>query len=432
MSLLSTGALKWRVCLLLSIILFLSIDLAHAQSLTVIRAARMLDVATGKSMEPVYIVIEKGRIKSVNEAEPSDNAQTIDLGDMTLLPGLIDMHTHLAMDIDRESFIRPVKQGSADGALRGAHNARKTLRAGFTTVRNVGERDFQELVGVALMRAVESGLIEGPRIIPAGHPLSITGGHCDVTGFAPGVLERGPEAGIADGTDAILRAIRYQIKHGAKFIKVCATAGVLSFEEDIGAQQFSAEELQVAVQEACRHGLKVAAHAHGTEGIIAAIQAGVASIEHGSMLNDEAIQLMLEKGTYLVPTAYLLDAINLDALPPLIREKGKTVIPLAKESLRRAIQAGVKIAFGTDAALFPHGDNAKEFAVLVELGMTPLEAIQAATLNAADLLGKDDRGVISAGRLADIIAVPGDPLIDIRVLEDVQFVMQGGKVIKRP
>jgi len=351
---------------------------------------------------------------------------------MTLLPGLIDMHTHLAMDIDRESFIRPVKGGSADGALRGAHNARKTLRAGFTTVRNVGEQDFQELVGVALMRAVEAGLIEGPRIIPAGHPLSITGGHCDVTGFAPGVLERGPEAGIADGTDAILRARSYQIKHDAKFIKVCATAGVLSFEEDIGAQQFSAEELQVAVQEARRHGLKVAAHAHGTAGIIAAIQAGVASIEHGSMLNDEAIQLMLEKGTYLVPTAYLLDAIDLDALPPLIREKGKTVIPLAKKSLRRALQAGVKIAFGTDAALFPHGDNAKEFAVLVELGMTPLEAIRAATVNATDLLGKDDRGVITPGRLADIIAVPGDPLADIRVLEDVRFMMQGGKVIKRP
>jgi len=200
----------------------------------------------------------------------------------------------------------------------------------------------------------------------------------------------------------------------------------------VGAQQYSEEELRVVAEETHRHGLKVAAHAHGTEGIIAAVGAGVDSIEHGSMLNDEAIRLMKERGTYLVPTAYLLRAVDLDVLPPPIRAKAEHIVPLATDSLRRAIKAGVKIAFGTDAALFPHGDNAKEFAVLVELGMTPLAAIRAATVNASDLLGVDDRGLIAPGRLADLVAVPGDPLANIRVLEDVRFVMQGGRVVKTP
>ena len=283
---------------------------------------------------------------------------------------------------------------------------------------------------VALMRASDRGLIEGPRIFPAAHGLGITGGHCDATGLAPGILEGGPERGVADGADEILKAVRYQIKHGAKLIKTCATAGVLSFEGPVGAQQYSEEELRVMVEEAARHGMKVSAHAHGTEGIIAAVRAGVASIEHGSMLNEEAIALMKEKGTYLVPTTYLADNIPLDVLPPHIRAKAESILPVAKESVRRAIRAGVKIAFGTDAAVFPHGDNAKEFTALVERGLTPLEAIRSATLNAVDLLGVDDRGLIAPGRLADIIAVPGNPLEDIRVLEDVRFVMKGGKVFK--
>ena len=402
---------------------------AESSERTVVGAARMLDVRSGAIIQNATVLVEKDRIKTVGITEIPPEAQTIQLGDVTLLPGLIDTHTHLSKDLDREAFSRIVTEGPADYALRGSRNARRTLLAGFTTVRDVGSFDF---VDVSLMRAVEKGLIEGPWIIPAGHALSITGGHCDVTGYAPGVRELGPESGVADGKEALLRAVRYQIKQGAKVIKTCATAGVLSFEGPVGAQQFSEEELRVIVSEAQRHGLKVAAHAHGTEGILASVRAGVASIEHGSVLNDEAIHLMKERGTYLVPTTYLADAIDLDVLPPHIRAKAEGLLPIAKESLRRAIRAGVPIAFGTDAGVYPHGDNAKEFAALVKAGMTPLEAIRAATLYATDLLGLSDRGVIEAGRLADLVAVPGNPLADVKVLEDVRFVMHGGRIVKQP
>ncbi|HVF28169.1 MAG TPA: amidohydrolase family protein [Pyrinomonadaceae bacterium] len=395
----------------------------------VVRAARMLDVTSGQIIPNAVVVVENGFIKSVNTPAPPTGAQTIDLGDMTLLPGLMDMHTHLTFDIEGEWLHRAVTSTAGDDALRGARNARNTLLAGFTTVRDVGSGDF---VDVALMRATGQGFIPGPRIFPAGHSLGITGGHCDATGYAPGVLEQGPEKGIADGPDAAIRAARYQIKHGAKVIKICATAGVLSLEGPVGAQQFSEQEMRAIVEEAARHGLKVAAHAHGTEGIIAAVRAGVASVEHGSMLSDEAIELMKQRGTYLVPTTYLADAIRLDALPAPIRAKAEYVLPLAKASLQRAIRGGVKIAFGTDAAVIPHGQNAKEFNALVTKGMTPLDAIRTATVNAADLLGVSDRGVIAAGRLADLIGVPGDPLQNVRALEDVRFVMKGGAVFKRP
>jgi len=398
-----------------------------APQVVVVRAARMLELGSGKMVNGAAIVVEGGRIKAVNPAVLPGNARTVELGDVTLLPGFIDMHTHLTGDIDAQTFIRPVSEGPADAALRGARNARKTLLAGFTTVRDVGARDF---VDVALMRAIDAGLVEGPHIFPAAHAIGITGGHCDITGFAPGVLERGPEQGVADGVDQILRAVRYQIKHGAKVIKLCATAGVLSFESSVGAQQLSDDELRAAVEEAHRHGLKVAAHAHGTAGILAAVRAGVDSIEHGSILDDEAIALMKQKGTYLVPTTYLADANWTSVLPPPIRAKGEYLKPIAKESVRRAVRAGVKIAFGTDAAVYPHGDNAKEFAALVERGMTPLEALRAATIQATKLLGVDDRGALAPGELADIIAVPGNPLENIRVTEDVRFVMKDGKIYK--
>jgi imidazolonepropionase-like amidohydrolase len=280
------------------------------------------------------------------------------------------------------------------------------------------------------MRAVERGEVLGPWVVPAGHSLSITGGHGDETGFRPGILVGGPEQGIADGVDEVRKAVRAQVKYGAKVIKVVATAGVLSFEEQVGAQQYSDEELIAIVEEAARHHVRVAAHAHGTEGIAAAVRAGVASIEHGSLLDDATIALMIERGTYLVPTSYLGRAIDLDNLPPLLRRKAEWVLPRARESLRRAIAAGVRIAYGTDAAVYPHGDNGKEFAVLVELGMSPLEALRSATLNAADLLGLDDRGVIEAGRLADLVAVDGDPLEDVTLLEQVSWVMHGGREVR--
>jgi imidazolonepropionase-like amidohydrolase len=386
----------------LALLALLASGPAAAEQVTVLRAERLLDVATGQLISNAVVVVEGDRIQAVQPAEVPEGAEVIELGDMTLLPGLIDMHTHLTGDLDKESFVRPVREGPIDKALRGAGNARTTLLAGFTTVRDIGAGGFAD---VALMRAIDRGLLEGPHIVPVGNALGITGGHCDLTGFAPGILEGGPEQGIADGPDEILKAVRYQIKHGAQVIKTCATAGVLSFEGPVGAQQYSEEELRVMVEEARRHGIKVAAHAHGTEGIIPAVRAGVASIEHGSMLNDEAIQF---------------------------RAKAEYLMPLARESVRQAVRAGVKIAFGTDAAVFPHGQNAKEFGALVERGMTPLQAIQAATLNAVDLLGVDDRGLLEAGRLADIIAVPGNPLEDVGVLEDVRFVMKGGRIHKQP
>ena len=391
-----------------------------------LRAARMLDVESGEIVAPAVVSVRGDRIVGVGGELP-DGAEVVDLGDVTLLPGLIDMHTHLSGQIDARSFTRPVTDTEPYTAYRAAHFARITAMAGFTTVR-----DFGGDVTVALARAVEEGLLPGPHVIPSRYPLGITGGHCDVTGFAPGILERDFRHGVADGVDEVIKAVRYQIKHGARVIKTCATAGVLSFEESVGAQQYSEEELRAMVAEAARHGIKVAAHAHGTEGIKAAVRAGVASIEHGSILDDEAIELMKEHGTYLVPTTYLVDAIPLEQLPPPVRAKAEKVLPIARESLRRAIAAGVKIAFGTDAGVYPHGDNAREFAVLVERGMAPLEAIRAATVYAADLAGVHDRGKIARGMLADLIAVPGNPLAEVRVLERVRFVMLGGRILKRP
>jgi imidazolonepropionase-like amidohydrolase len=410
---------------LLLVFALLSAPSAQPASTTVVRAARWLDVGAGQIRTPAIIVVQGGKIASLGGEVPA-GAQVIELGDVTVLPGLMDAHTHLTYDIEGDWVTRAVRELPADAALRGARNARRTLEAGFTTVRDVGAPGFAD---VSLMKAIDSGMIPGPRILGAGNALGITGGHCDETGWAPGILEHGPEEGIVDGVGAALRAVRYQLKHGAKVIKICATAGVLSFDATVGAQQFSDEEMKVVVDEAKRHGVKVAAHAHGSEGILAAVKAGVSSIEHGSMLTDEIIKEMKTRGTYLVPTAYLLTAMPLDALPPPLAAKARQVIPLAKESHRQAVKAGVKIAFGTDAAVYPHGLNAREFAVYVDYGMSPIEAIRTATTAAADLLGTTDRGVIAAGKLADLVAVPGDPLKDITAMEQVSFVMKGGVVV---
>ncbi|HXV62864.1 MAG TPA: amidohydrolase family protein [Vicinamibacteria bacterium] len=393
----------------------------------VLRAGRYLDVGAGRLVSPAVLVIEDERIRAINPSAIPSGVTSIDLGDATLLPGLIDVHTHLLYDIEGDWVNQPVKETAADLALRGARNARRTLMAGFTTVRDLGASGFAD---VALMRAIERGFVEGPRILPAGHALSITGGHCDVTGFAPGIVETSPHRGVADGVDEVLKAVRYQIKHGAKVIKVCATAGVLSFEGPVGALQYSLEELRAAAEETHRHGLKIAAHAHGTEGIIAASRAGIDSIEHNSIMTEEAARVIEENGTFVVPNIYLNDAIDLDALPPAIRAKAEYLKPLVGESYRRALQLGLKIAFGTDAGVYPHGDNAKEFGYQVELGQTPIGAIRSATVVASELLGLDDRGRIAEGLLADIIAVDGNPLEDVRELERVTFVMLGGKVFK--
>jgi imidazolonepropionase-like amidohydrolase len=397
-----------------------------AQQVVVVRAARMLDVRSGQVVRPGVVVVQGDRIKSVGASGVPRGAKTIDLGDATLLPGLIDAHVHLTHDFVGDWVSRPVRETAADEALRGARNAGITLRAGFTTVRNVGAGGFSD---VALMRAIDRGFVAGPRMITAGHSIGITGGHCDATGFAPGILEHGIEEGIANGPAEAVEAVRYQIKHGATVIKVCATAGVLSFESTVGAQQLSDEELKAIVDEARRHGLKVAAHAHGTEGIKAAVRAGVTSIEHGSMLDDEAIALMKQHGTWYAPTTYLRD-ITLPNLPEPIRLKRESVAAVAKESLRRAIKAGVKVVFGTDAGVYPHGQNAREFASLVDRGMQPIDAIRAATIGAAELLGVTDRAELAPGKLADLVAVPGNPLEDITVMQKVSFVMKGGQAVE--
>jgi imidazolonepropionase-like amidohydrolase len=343
---------------------------------------------------------------------------------------LLDVHTHLTMQISGDWTNRAVRETSEDAALRGVAYARKTLLAGFTTVRDLG--GFVGGPDVALMRAIERGDVIGPRMIPARQSISITGGHCDSTGFVPGVLEEGPEDGTADGVDEVLQAVRYQIKHGAKVIKICATAGVLSFEGPVGAQQYSDAELRAAVEETHRHGLKIAAHAHGTEGIKAAIRAGMDSVEHGSLLDDEAIELFKEHGTYLVMNIYPPGVVDTSKMPPPIRAKAEYVFPRREQSFTRAVKAGVKMAYGTDAGVYAHGLNAQQLAVRVRLGMSPAEAIRSATIYAADLLGVEDRARIAPGLLADIIAVQGDPVEDVRRFEDVRFVMKGGEIYKRP
>jgi imidazolonepropionase-like amidohydrolase len=413
--------------LLVSFSLLLTGSLAAQQQPIVVRATRMVDVTRGQLVAPAVVVISGDKIRSVGAADVPAGARTIDLGDLTLLPGLIDAHTHLTSDISGDWVTRSVRELPADAALRGARNARVTLLAGFTTVRDVGAGGFAD---ISLMNAINDGMVIGPRMIPSAHAIGITGGHCDETGWAPGVNELSWRDGVADGVDEVVKAVRYQIKHGAKVIKVCATAGVLSFDATLGAQQLSDEELRAIVQEATRHGLKVAAHAHGTDGIKAAVRAGVASIEHGSMLDDQAIELMKRSGTYLVPTAYLLSTFHFDSMPPAIAAKARQVIPLAQESHRRAIRAGVKIALGTDAAVYPHGDNARELATYVDYGMRPADALRAATVNAADLLGVTDRAVIAAGKLADLIAVRGNPLEDAKTVQQVLWVMKGGVVVK--
>jgi imidazolonepropionase-like amidohydrolase len=396
----------------------------------------MLDVRSGRMIAPASLVITGDRITAVNPAATPVGAATVDLGDVTLMPGFIDMHVHLTVRDGNGYRQDIVDETGPDAVLRSSISARKILMAGFTTVRDLGQLHMtRDLLVVSLARASDAGWIDAPRIVAAGHPIGITGGHMDPemhAGINTSLFQLGPEYGIADGVDEVVKAVRHQIKHGARVIKLGATAGVLSLEDSVGAQQLSDAEMRAAVEEAARHGLRVAAHAHGTQGIIAAVKAGVASIEHGSLLNDEAIQLMKERGTYLVPTTALVDTMDLSTLPPPVRRKAEEVLPLAKASLRKAAQAGVKIALGTDAPLVPFGEDAKEFAAMVDRGVSPIDSLRAGTMNAADLLGVKDRGELAAGKLADVVAVTGNPLEDIRRTEDVVFVMKGGRVYRRP
>jgi imidazolonepropionase-like amidohydrolase len=399
-----------------------------------LRAARLLDVAKGELIEPGDLLVERGVIVDVSPRSVPGGARVIDLGDLTLLPGLMDMEVNLLLGgPNHDSPLNPVQDDPAVRVLRAVANARRTLRAGFTTVRNLGlfVQTGGLLLDVALKKAIDFGWVDGPRVVPAGHAITPTGGHLDPTmfqAFAPHVLPLTVEEGIADGVSEVRRAVRYQIKHGAQLIKVCASGGIMSHTGPAGAQQYSDDELRAITDEAHRAGLKVAAHAHGDDGIRAAIEAGIDCIEHGSLASDRTLDLMVERGTFLVATTYLADGMDVSRAAPELQAKAGEVFPRARATIGRAIEKGVRIACGTDAPAIPHGRNAKELGALVDRGMTPLDAIRAATTVSAALIDADDRGRLEAGLLADVIAVPGDPTSDITVTEQVRFVMKDGNV----
>jgi imidazolonepropionase-like amidohydrolase len=393
-----------------------------------IHAGRLLDVKTGKMLADQMIVVEGERIVSIGGAAPAA-AKLIDLPDATVLPGMIDVHTHLTSD-PGDIGLRGLTISVPREALIGAKNARTTLLAGFTTVRNVGASGYTD---VALRDAINAGDVPGPRMLVSGPALGITGGHCDNNLLPFDYHATGD--GVADGVAQVQHKVRENIKYGVDLIKICATGGVLSRGDDPQHSQYTMEELKAIVADAHRLGRRVAAHAHGAEGIRWASEAGVDSIEHGSYLDEAGIATLKKNGTYLVPTLmledWLLENMERIHLPEYAQQKARTIFPIAQKNLARAFASGVKIAMGTDAAVYPHGLNARELAVYVKLGMSPADAIRTTSVNAADLLGWSDRvGSLDPGHYADIIAVDGDPLEDITTLQRVKFVMKGGMVYK--
>jgi imidazolonepropionase-like amidohydrolase len=401
-----------------------------------LRSDRMLDVDTGEIVKPGELLIDADRIVEIGPASTPADAVVLDVGDLTLLPGLMDMEVNLLLGgPDHASPLNAVQDDPAVRTLRAVANARRTLRAGFTTVRNLGLfiQTGGLLLDVALKKAIDLGWIDGPRVVPAGHAITPTGGHLDPTmfqAFAPHIMPLTVEEGIANGISEVRTAVRYQIKHGAKVIKVCASGGVMSHTGPAGAQQYSDEELAAIADEAHRAGLKVAAHAHGDDGIRAAIEAGIDCIEHCSLASDATLDLMVERGTFLVATTYLADGMDVSHAAPELQAKAAEVFPRARATISKAIERGVRVACGTDAPAIPHGRNAKELIALVDRGMTPLQAIRAATVVSAELIDVDDRGRLAPGLFADIIGVPGDPTLDIGVTEQVRFVMKAGEVYR--
>jgi imidazolonepropionase-like amidohydrolase len=411
---------------------------AQSGSIKVVFAGRLIDGTSNTVRTNVSIVIEKDRIKEVRDGRASiAGAEVVDLSDATVMPGLIDAHTHLTMQIGRDTSNPAfgLMRRPSYIALNATQYARVTLLAGFTTVRDVGASEFVDL---SLRDAINNGIIPGPRMFVSGKALSITGGHGDAGGLREDVLpEPDWRHGIVNSPEDGIRAVRYNVKYGVDLIKIAATGGVLSLSDASLEQHFTYDEMKAICDTAHMLGMKVAAHAHGAKGIKEALRAGVDSIEHGSYLDDEAVTLFKQHGAYLVPTIIAGKTVAMAAkmpgfFPPQIAEKALKAGPLIQNAFGRAYRGGVKIAFGTDAAVYPHGQNAKEFEYMVEAGMPPIEAILAATRGGADLLGKSaDIGSVQAGRYADLIAVKGDPVADIKLLQNVSFVMKAGQIYKR-
>jgi imidazolonepropionase-like amidohydrolase len=424
-----TKQVKTYLCLILLQIAALAAS-AQQATRTLIRTGHLLDVKTGAESAAQTIIVTGDRITAIapTASTPKQSGDTeIDLTRYTVMPGLIDVHTHLTMTTNFDPYFE-LSMTPAKEAIIGVENAKVTLEAGFTTVRNVGANDYTD---VALRDEINAGHIPGPHMQVSGPALGITGGHMDEN-LLPYEYHVHGQA-VADGIPAVQHQVRENIKYGADLIKIGATGGVLSKGDDPQASQYTLEEMQAIVADAHRLGRKVAAHAHGGQGILWASEAGVDSIEHGSYLNDEGIAMMKKHGTYLVPTAYLIDWMQeYGKLPPIYQQKMKDVSAVEKQNAIKAIKAGVKVALGTDAAVYPHGLNAHEVDVYVnQFGMSPLQGIQTGTINAADLMGWTDKiGTIEPGKWADIIAVDGDPLKDVKLLQQVPFVMKSGVVYK--
>jgi imidazolonepropionase-like amidohydrolase len=396
---------------------------------TAITAARLLDVRTGKYIEQPVIVVRDGRIVSVSAGGPVPSTATrVDLAGLTLVPGLIDMHVHLDSDPSYGGY-NSLQFGDRFWSVLTVPHAKATLDAGFTTVRNVGSDAWND---VGLMQAIDEGKVPGPRVVPAAYSFGATGGHCDSTFFPPSMDEK--SAFNVDSPEEGRKRVREVRKYGAQVIKICATGGVFSHNTEPGQQQLSLAEMTAIVEEAHQWGLKVAAHAHGASGIRDAIRAGVDTIEHASLIDDEGIRLAIKHGAWLSMDIYNTDYTQAEGarngvLPDNLR-KDREIGDVQRENFRRAHAAGAKMVFGSDAGVYPHGDNAKQFAVMVRYGMSPLDAIRAATINAAQALGRDDRGSIEVGRFADLVAVKGDPAADVTELERVAVVVKGGVVVK--
>jgi imidazolonepropionase-like amidohydrolase len=441
-----------KILVLAAIVSALSARLAAAQTaqtpaptptpppaVTVLKAARVFDGRSDAAVPGGMVIVEGARIAAVgaNLAIPA-GATVVDLGDATLLPGFIDSHTHTTGEGGDNfivDFFEGLRRPVTEQALLSATYARKLVEAGFTTIRDVGsEKDLD----VGLRNAIRNGWTEGPRMLVARYALGATGGHCDNTGFPPQTFaggEPGVERGIVHGADEGRQAVRLNVKYGADVIKMCASGGVLSLADDVAAPQLTDEELTAIIDEAHRLKRKTAAHAHGDLAARAAVKAGIDSIEHGSFLTDETLALMKSKGTFLVPTclAGLYTGGKLERFPPAIAAKAHAAFVAHDEMFRRAVRSGVKIAFGTDSGVSPHGINAQEFGLMVDLGMSPAAALRSAGPMAAELLGlAGEIGTLEKGKQADVVAVPGDPLRDIHATERVLFVMKGGRIVKRP